>query len=121
MMAKRPSWVLRVGTPVSWKYRGTRGYGYIKSVDKLGSDEAHTEYSIREVDHHVSDSGSKEPSVVGHFGSDIRREKRSTVEAHAKAAKKSAPLWRHPKIMGARLDRIEQMLDEIGVPPLHGR
>lgn len=89
-MAKRPSWVLPKGTPVSWAYRATRGFGFVVSVVKLGSDEAHTEYSIRQVDHHVSDSGSKEPAEVRHFGSDIRREKRSVVESHAHAKKSAA-------------------------------
>lgn len=104
-MAKRPSWVLAKGTPVSWAYRSARGYGYIESVAKLGSDEAHTEYNIREVDHHVSDSGSKEPSTVRHYGSDIRREKRSTVESHAKHAAKA---------LSARLDAIDARLARLG-------
>lgn len=89
-MAKRPSWVIPNGTPVSWRYRTTRGYGYTEDVVKLGSSAADTEYSIRQVDNHVSSSGSHEPSRVRHFGSDIRREKRSTVEAHAHAKKSVA-------------------------------
>lgn len=103
-MAKRPGWVLAKGTPVSWGYRKTRGYGYIESVVKLGSDQAHTEYAIRQVDHHVSDSGSREPATVNHYGSDIRREKRSTVESHAHAAKD----------LTAWLDDIEERLVRLG-------
>lgn len=59
------------GTPVSWKYRATRGHGTVVGVHKMGTTAATTEYSLRETDHHVSATGSKEPSIVYHYGSDI--------------------------------------------------
>lgn len=60
---------LSVGTRVSWHYRSAIGHGTIVGIHKAGTTHATTEYSIREVDHHVSQSGSKEKAVVFHFGS----------------------------------------------------
>lgn len=59
------------GALVSWGYRGVRGNGVVTGVHKMGTTNATTEYSIRETDHHVSATGSKEPSIVYHYGSDV--------------------------------------------------
>lgn len=61
------------GTHVTWPYRGTHGHGVIVGVHKLGTTAADTEYSIREVDHHVSASGSHEKPIVYHYGRVLTR------------------------------------------------
>ena len=65
--------VIPNGTHVSWPYRGTHGHGVIVGVHKLGTTAADTEYSIREVDHHVSASGSHEKPIVYHYGRVLTR------------------------------------------------
>lgn len=71
-MADKPKFhTWATGTHVSWGYRGTRGHGVIVGVHVLGKDNATTEYAIRELDHHVSASGSKEPTIVYHYGADM--------------------------------------------------
>lgn len=59
---------LNVGTPVTWDYRSTQGYGYIAKVVVKGPDAAGTKYRILQVDNHVSASGSREPRYVEHWG-----------------------------------------------------
>lgn len=58
---------LAKGTHVTWHYRGAIGHGVIVGVHKLGTTADNTEYSIRQSDHHVSKSGSKEHAIVFHY------------------------------------------------------
>jgi len=61
------------GTAVTWHYRSAIGHGTVEGVHKRGTSEANTLYSIRQHDHHVSASGSKESAVVYHYGSALTR------------------------------------------------
>lgn len=61
------------GTKVTWNYRSAIGHGTVVGVAKQGKDAAHTKFKIRETDHHVSSTGSHEPSVVQHYGSALRK------------------------------------------------
>ena len=66
-MAGKPR-TLPVGTPVTWHYRSAIGHGSIAGIAKLGTTSATTKYNIRETDHHVSATGSREPATVQHYG-----------------------------------------------------
>lgn len=71
--ADKPTFkTIPVGTKVHWTYRSATGTGYITGVHKLGTTADNTEYSIRQTDDHVSATGSKEPTIVYHYGSNIR-------------------------------------------------
>jgi surface antigen len=61
------------GTKVSWHYRSAIGHGTVEGVHKRGTSSSNTLYSIRQHDHHVSASGSKESPVVYHYGSALTR------------------------------------------------
>lgn len=61
------------GTSVSYHYRSAIGHGTVEGVHKLGTNAGNTMYSIREHDHHVSETGSKEPAVVYHSGAALKR------------------------------------------------
>lgn len=68
------------GTEVSWHYRSAIGHGTIVGVHKMGTTHANTEYSIREHDHHVSESGSHEKAVVYHMGAALTVEHGKSVD-----------------------------------------
>lgn len=76
---ENPSWVLPAGTPVSWVYRDTHGYGHIKSVDELGKDQDHTRYNISPADKAYHEG---EGDTVKHWGSNIRKTTDDAVKAH---------------------------------------
>lgn len=78
---------LKVGTPVSWVYRGDHGYGYVAKVLVKGPTAARTKYQIRQVDNHVGPNGSREKKLVVHWGSDVTVISSATVQTKAKAAK----------------------------------
>lgn len=61
------------GTKVTWHYRSAIGHGTIDSVAKMGTSHATTLYNIREHDHHISSTGSREKPVVQHYGSALTR------------------------------------------------
>lgn len=61
------------GTKVTWHYRSAIGHGTIVGVHKIGKTHADTVYSIRQSDHHVSKTGSKEPPIVYHRGAALSR------------------------------------------------
>lgn len=63
-----------VGTKVKWPYRSATGHGKVIGVHKLGTTAANTMYSVHEYDHHVSQSGSKEPKIVYHSGKALERD-----------------------------------------------
>lgn len=75
------------GDPVSWHYRSAIGHGYVQSVARQGKTPAETLYNVRQVDNHVSTTGSRENAVVQHTGAALTRSTRDAVEAAAKAAK----------------------------------
>lgn len=65
--------VIPNGTRVTWHYRSAIGDGTVVGVAKRGTSSATTAYRIRETDHHVSASGSKEPAIVTHYGRALSR------------------------------------------------
>lgn len=75
------------GDPVSWHYRSAVGHGYVQSVARQGATPAETLYNVRQVDNHVSASGSHEKTIVQHTGAALTRSTKEAVEAAAKAAK----------------------------------
>lgn len=75
------------GDPVSWHYRSAIGHGYVQSVAKQGSSDAETLYNVRQVDNHVSASGSHEHTIVQHTGAALIHSTRAAVDAAAKAAR----------------------------------
>ena len=73
-MAKKASFkTIPVGTKVTWHYRSAIGHGTVTGVHKMGTTAANTMYSVRETDHHVSASGSREKAVVYHSGAALSR------------------------------------------------
>lgn len=72
-MEKKSFKTIPAGTKVWWHYRSAIGHGTVKGVHKMGTNAANTMYSVAETDHHVSDTGSKEPSVVVHSGAALHR------------------------------------------------
>lgn len=74
--------MLKVGTPVSWRYRSAIGHGYVAGVASKGATSATTRYRVRQVDHHQGESGT-----VIHTGAALKRSTRSAVEAAAKRAR----------------------------------
>ena len=74
-MATKPFKTIPAGTKVTWHYRSARGHGTVTGVHKLGTTAANTMYSVRESDHHVSATGSKEKSIVFHSGAALSRSK----------------------------------------------
>lgn len=79
---------LPAGTPVTWAYRGTHGHGRVVGVATKGSTPATTRYKVRQVDHHVSASGSHEKPVVIHTGAALSRTTPAAVTAAAAKARK---------------------------------
>lgn len=77
------------GTPVSWAYRGTRGYGHILRLLTRGTKRADDRYAVRQVDNHISATGSREPRQVIHTRGNLRREPAARVRAAAAAAGRS--------------------------------
>lgn len=71
--AKQPKDRIPNGTHVTWHYRSAIGHGTVVSIAKPGKTSAKTLYNIREIDHHVSAKGSKEPGIVQHYGSALTR------------------------------------------------
>lgn len=92
-MAKRSPTVrakrLARGTPVVWPYRGTHGHGRVVGVATEGSNDATTRYRVRQVDNHVSASGSHEKPVVIHTGAALTPTTSAAVQAAAKRARRS--------------------------------
>lgn len=75
------------GDPVTWRYRGAIGHGYILAVATKGSTPATTRYWVREVDHHTSATGSHEKPRLIHTGAALRHSTKSAVQAAARAHK----------------------------------
>ena len=71
--AKPKGKTIPAGTPVTWHYRGAIGHGTVAGIAKKGTTAKTTEYNVREHDHHVSASGSREKPVVRHYGSALKR------------------------------------------------
>lgn len=74
-----PSWVIPNGTPVSWDYRGTKGYGHIVSVETLGKTNADTSYKVSPSDRRFHPG---EPEFRTHTGADITRSTDDAIKAH---------------------------------------
>lgn len=62
-----------VGTNVSWHYRSAIGHGTVTGVHRMGTNPANTMYSIKQHDHHVSKTGSREKEIVFHSGKALTR------------------------------------------------
>lgn len=77
--AEMPSWVIPSGTPVSWDYRGTRGYGHIDGVHELGKDNASTMYTVSPSDRRFHPG---EPATRIHSGADITRSTEDAIKNH---------------------------------------
>lgn len=77
--AAMPSWVIPNGTPVSWDYRGSKGYGHIEGVHELGKDHATTMYTVSPADRRFHPG---EPATRVHAGSDIHRSTEDAIKAH---------------------------------------
>lgn len=75
------------GTPVVWPYRGTHGHGRVVGIATKGATNATTRYKVRQVDNHISSSGSHEKPVVIHTGKALSRTSSSVVQAAAKKAR----------------------------------
>lgn len=86
-MAAKHTPALHAGEPVTWPYRGTHGWGRIAGVASVGTTEATTRYKVRQVDNHVSATGSRESATVIHTGAALSRSTTSAVDAAAKRAK----------------------------------
>lgn len=72
-MAKNTCKTFPNGTKVTWHYRSAIGHGTVVGVAKVGKDCQHTKFRIKETDHHVSATGSREAAVVQHYGSALRK------------------------------------------------
>lgn len=75
------------GTPVSWAYRATRGYGHILGRISIGRRARDDRYSIRQVDNHISAAGNREPRTVIHARGNIRRETPDRVDRAAQTGR----------------------------------
>lgn len=87
MTGKKTFQTIPAGTPVSWPYRGTHGHGRVVGVATLGASNATTRYKVRQVDNHVSATGSHEKPVVIHTGKALSRTSGAVVQAAAKRAR----------------------------------
>lgn len=74
-----PSWVIPNGTPVSWVYRGSKGYGHVVSVVELGKTNADTRYKVKPADRKFHPG---EPEFRIHTGADITKSTDDAVKAH---------------------------------------
>lgn len=76
MAAKKAAFkTIPVGAKVSWRYRSAIGHGFVAGVHRMGATAATTMYSVRQTDHHVSRTGSREKDVVIHSGAALSRVK----------------------------------------------
>lgn len=88
MTGKKTFKTIPAGTPVSWPYRGTHGHGRVVGIASKGTTNATTRYKVRQVDNHVSATGSREKPVVIHTGKALSRTSGAVVQAAAKKARR---------------------------------
>lgn len=84
--SKKTFKTMPVGTPVEYPYRGAEGHGRVAGIASKGTTEANTRYKVRQVDKHVSKSGSKEKSIVVHTGAALHKTTPQVLASARKAA-----------------------------------